>query len=367
MANSRRRGPFFAALGVIASLAFGPAAQATPPSFIDDSRYASIVVDAASGRVLASANPDQALHPASLTKIMTLFMTFDALKRGQLQLWQVLPVSAHAAAMTPTELKLKAGDKITVEQAILGLVTESANDAAVVLAEAQAASEEAFAEAMTQRARSIGMKQTVFVNASGLPDVRQVSTARDQALLAMALMREHANEYRYFSTYRFAYRGQTYFNHNRLLNLYKGADGIKTGFIRAAGYNLVASAHRDGQRVIGVVFGGSSGRARDAHMVTLLDKGFNCLRSGTGEDGLVTAEVALPKPPSRFAATAAFDFKEGMQAGGDIAEGDAAAPAPEPRRKPAAAAAPAKTESKTAARTKPAAPRRKGLQTVAFR
>ena len=253
------------------------ASAAIMPAFTADERYASIVVDAESGRVLAASNADQVLHPASLTKIMTLYMTFDALKRGQLNLQQPIRASAHAAAMTPSKLGLRPGDALTVEQAILALVTKSANDAAVVLAEAIAGSEEGFGQRMTQRARSLGMAQTTFVNASGLPNPRQVTSARDMAVLALAMLRDHPRQYRYFSTAEFVFRGQVHHNHNRLLGAYDGVDGIKTGFINSSGFNLVASAQRDGRRVIGVVFGGSSGRARDAHMVSLLDDGFGTL------------------------------------------------------------------------------------------
>ncbi len=266
------------ALSLAALLLLAPAASAAiMPAFTADERYASIVVDAESGRVLAANNADQVLHPASLTKIMTLYMTFDALKRGQLTLHQPIRTSPRAAAMTPSKLGLRPGDALTVEQGILALVTKSANDAAVVLAEAMAGSEEAFGQHMTQRARSLGMAQTTFINASGLPDPRQVTSARDMAVLALAMLRDHPRQYRYFSTAEFVFRGQVHHNHNRLLGAYDGVDGIKTGFINSSGFNLVASAQRDGRRVIGVVFGGSSGRARDAHMVSLLDDGFGNL------------------------------------------------------------------------------------------
>lgn len=266
------------ALGFAALLlAAFPASAAILPAFTADERYASIMVDAESGRVLAASNADQVLHPASLTKIMTLYMTFDALKQGRLTLQQPVRTSAHAAAMTPSKLGLRPGDSLTVEQAILALVTKSANDAAVVLAEAMAGSEEGFGQHMTQRARSLGMAHTTFVNASGLPDPRQVTSARDMAVLALAMLRDHPRQYRYFATTEFVFRGQVHHNHNRLLGAYDGVDGIKTGFINSSGFNLVASAQRDGRRVIGVVFGGSSGRARDAHMVSLLDEAFGNL------------------------------------------------------------------------------------------
>ncbi len=296
----------------IASFPARPAHALPIPMFTNEDRYASVVVDAESGLVLASSNADQILHPASLTKIMTMYMTFEALKKGKIKLTQVLPVSAHAASMTPTELGLKAGDKITTEQAMLGLVTKSANDAAVVLAEALAGSELEFGRLMSEKAYALGMTQSYFVNASGLPNPNQVSSARDMALLALALLRDFRNEYRYFSTLQFSYRGRVYFNHNRLLALYKGTDGIKTGFIRDSGYNLVASAQRDGRRVIGVVFGGSSGRARDAHMITLLDGGFRLLHAKgpkpADTDPAPTMLAANLSKAVRLASTAEFDF-----------------------------------------------------------
>ncbi|MSP49565.1 MAG: D-alanyl-D-alanine carboxypeptidase [Alphaproteobacteria bacterium] len=258
-------------------LAVPAAAAAFLPAFTADPRYGSIVVDAGSGRVLAANNADQVLHPASLTKIMTLYMTFDALKRGQLSLQQPIGISARAASMTPSKLGLRPGGSLTTEQAILGLVTKSANDAAVALAEAMEGSEADFALAMTQRARALGMSQTTFTNASGLPDPRQVTSPRDMAMLALAMLRDHPRQYRYFATSEFGFRGQVHHNHNRLLGAYDGVDGIKTGFINASGFNMVASAQRDGRRVIGVVFGGSTGRARDTHMVSLLDDGFRGL------------------------------------------------------------------------------------------
>lgn len=318
------------ALAVLLTLIAPADAAPPPPSFVATERYASIVVDGDNGRVLAATNADHTLHPASLTKIMTLYMTFDALKRGDLLLKQVLPVSAHAAAMTPTELGLKAGETITAEQAILGLVTRSANDAAVVLAEALGGTEAEFCKRMTERAFELGMDQTNFANASGLPNSRQVSSARDMALLAIAMLRDHRDEYRYFSTFRFTYRGRAYYNHNRLLGLYKGTDGVKTGYTHASGYNLVASSVRDGRRVIGVVFGGSSGRIRDAHMMQLLDQGFRSLPERDRKPSEnETLEVSTARDPLRLAGTADFDFKPIPAAASPAATvADAAARAP---------------------------------------
>jgi len=291
------------ALSVAALLLFAaPVSAATMPAFTADERYGSIVVDAESGRVLAATNADQVLHPASLTKIMTLYMTFDALKRGQLSLHQPIRVSAHASAMLPSKLGLRPGDTLTTEQAVLALVTKSANDAAVALAEAMEGTEADFGRAMTQRARALGMAHTTFTNASGLPDSRQVTSARDMAMLALAMLRDHPRQYRYFSTSEFVFRGTVHHNHNRLLGAYDGVDGIKTGFINASGFNLVASAQRDGRRVIGVVFGGNTGRSRDAHMVSLLDDGFRMLGVGGGRGNdapLVRVADQKKAPPAK--------------------------------------------------------------------
>jgi D-alanyl-D-alanine carboxypeptidase len=251
-------------------------------------KYASMVIDADSGRVLHSVNADTRNYPASLTKIMTLYMVFDALEAGRMTMGQELPVSRYAASMEPSKLGLRAGSTIKLEDAVLALVTKSANDAAVVIAEAIGGTESEFAEMMTQRARALGMSRTTFRNASGLPNRRQLSTARDMALLGLRIREDHPGYYEYFSTTHFRYGNRTYKNHNTLLTSYEGTDGIKTGYIRASGFNLVASVERDGYRVIGVVFGGKSGKSRDRHMRNLLDKGFAKLfESGPQQPQLV--------------------------------------------------------------------------------
>lgn len=254
-------------------LALAPAAQSR--------EYSSIVVDAENGTVLHASNPDAAVYPASLTKIMTLYLLFDALESGRLSLETQLPVSKHASVQKPSKLGLKPGETISVENVVLALVTKSANDAAVVAAEGVAGTEENFARLMTRRARSLGMHDTIFQNASGLPDPAQVSSARDMALLGRALVRDHGRHYHYFSTREFRWRGQPISTHNRLMLRYDGADGIKTGYIHASGFNLVASAKRDGKRIVGVVFGGDTAGWRDRHMAGLLDKGFARLRGET--------------------------------------------------------------------------------------
>jgi D-alanyl-D-alanine carboxypeptidase len=256
--------------------------------------FSAIVIEASSGEVLYQDDPDGIRHPASLTKMMTLYLTFDALENGQIKLTDRLPVSEHAQSMSPTKLGLRSGQTLQVEHAILGLVTKSANDAAVVLAETLAGSESAFAQKMTQKARQLGMSRTVFRNASGLPDDDQVTTARDLATLALALQRNHGDYYPYFSTRVFRYGGHPLRNHNHLMESYQGMDGIKTGYVQASGFNLAASAVRDGRRLVGVVIGGSSAGSRDARMADLLDRGFADLRRRDGKEPLVAEEPAAP-------------------------------------------------------------------------
>lgn len=233
--------------------------------------YAAIVVDANTGRVLHAANADSLRHPASITKIMTLYLLFEQIEAGKLRLDTPLPVSAHAAAQAPSKLGVRPGQTIEVEDAIKALVTKSANDVAVVIAEAIGGTEDEFARMMTRKARALGMTRTVYKNASGLPDDGQVTTARDQALLGRAIQDRFPRLYRYFSTLTFHYRGRAIRNHNRLLGNVPGVDGIKTGYIRASGFNLVASLRRDGRHLVAVVMGGPSSRSRDARMRELLE------------------------------------------------------------------------------------------------
>jgi D-alanyl-D-alanine carboxypeptidase len=255
---------------------------------------ASIVLDADTGRVLQSSDADSVKYPASLTKVMTLYLTFEALKKGQIRLNDRFTVSAEAAEMPPTKLGLIPGETIRVEDAILALVTKSANDAAAVVAENLAGSEPRFAEMMTRKAQKLGMSDTRFRNASGLPDENQVTTARDMATLALAVMRDFPEYYPYFSRESFTFRGRTHHNHNRLLGNYKGADGIKTGSLRASGFNLIASSKRDGARIIGVVLGGKSTASRDKAMSNLLDRAFASMNPPT-ETVVATARRGGPK------------------------------------------------------------------------
>jgi D-alanyl-D-alanine carboxypeptidase len=232
--------------------------------------FSSIIVDANSGVTLSATNPDASRHPASLTKIMTLYLLFERLDSGKMKLDSEMPVSAHAAEQAPTKLGLRPGQAIRVEDAIKGLVTRSANDAAVVIAEAIAGDEDEFATLMTRKARLLGMSKTVYRNASGLPDDDQVTTARDQATLGRAIQDRFPRYYRYFSTVSFTFRGHSISNHNHLLGSVEGVDGIKTGYTRASGFNLVTSMRRGNRHLVGVVMGGRSSGSRDATMRSLL-------------------------------------------------------------------------------------------------
>jgi D-alanyl-D-alanine carboxypeptidase len=234
--------------------------------------YSDIVVDANSGNVLHATNPDARRHPASLTKIMTLYLLFEQLEAGKLKLDSPLKISEHAAGQSPTKLGLKAGSTILAEDAIKGIVTRSANDAAVVVAEAISGDEHEFAKLMTRKAQALGMAHTLYKNASGLPDDEQVTTARDQSILGRAIQERFPRHYKYFSTRSFNFRGQRIGNHNNLLGRVEGVDGIKTGYIRASGFNLVTSVHRGNRYVVAVVLGGSSAGSRDARMRELISK-----------------------------------------------------------------------------------------------
>lgn len=256
---------------------------------------ASIIIDADTGETLHSSGADTTTYPASLTKMMTLYMVFDQLEAGKLKLTDGLSVSAHGAAQSPSKLGLQPGQSINVEDAIYALVTKSANDVAATIAENIGGSEAAFAQMMTRRARQLGMSRTTFKNASGLPNSEQVTTARDMATLGRALLRNHARYYHYFSARRFDYRGQTISTHNRLMLRYQGADGIKTGYIHASGFNLVSSAKRNGRRLVGVVLGGTTAASRDRQMARLLDAAFAGSRT---DDRIEMVKAAPDKGPA---------------------------------------------------------------------
>ncbi len=232
--------------------------------------FASIVVDGNNGEVLHATNADGLRHPASLTKIMTLYLLFERLEAGKMRLDSQLKVSEHAAEQAPTKLGLRPGQTIIVDDAIKAVVTKSANDAAVTIAENLAGDEAEFARLMTQKARALGMSRTTYVNASGLPDDDQITTARDQALLGRAIQERFPRYYRYFSTPEFVYHGREMRNHNHLLGEVGGVDGIKTGYTRASGFNLVTSVHRDGRYLVAVVLGGRSASERDERMRELI-------------------------------------------------------------------------------------------------
>jgi D-alanyl-D-alanine carboxypeptidase len=251
--------------------------------------YADIVVDDKSGLVLHQVDADEPRHPASLTKIMTLYLLFDRLDNGELKLNTPLQISPYAALQHPTKLGLKASQTITVEDAIKGLVTRSANDAAVVIAEAIGGSEEEFAKLMTLKAKALGMTSTTYVNASGLPAEAQITTAQDQALLGRAIQHRFPNYYRYFATPSFRYKGAEIYNHNKLLGQVKGVDGIKTGYTEASGYNLVSSVRRDERHIVAVVLGGTSNAARDARMRQLIED--NIAQASTQQTSPFIVEV----------------------------------------------------------------------------
>lgn len=252
-------------------------------------RYAAIVIDADSGRIVHEVESTHRWYPASLTKVMTIYMTFAAIEAGRLNLHDILTVSAHAARQPTSKLGLRQGQAISVENAIMAVTTRSANDAAVVLAERLGGSESQFAGLMTQQARSMGMYNSSFQNASGLPDEGQISSARDLALLSAALIRDFPQYYRYFSATEFAYKGRVLPNTNKILKTYPDADGLKTGFTCGSGYNLIASAKRDGRRLIGVLLGAHSSAERFQQMANLLDLGFE--KSQLGAFGMPVAQL----------------------------------------------------------------------------
>ncbi len=295
--SSSRSGSFFARLLAILSVAVtivlvdsvNADAEAANP------KYAGIVVDAKTGNVLYSENADRLQYPASLTKMMTLYMTFEALEQGRIRLDTPVPFSAHAAAQAPTKLGVRAGGTITVEQGILGLVTLSANDAATALGEMLGGgSEDRFAQLMTAKAHALGMTRTTYRNANGLPNTAQMTTARDQARLGIALRQHFPQYYGYFSTRAFKFGSRTIRSHNRLVGSVRGVDGIKTGYTRAAGFNLVSSVQVDGKSIVGVVLGGASTPARDAQMRNLIASYLPKASSRGGSSALIAQAAPAP-------------------------------------------------------------------------
>ncbi|MBB4436934.1 D-alanyl-D-alanine carboxypeptidase [Rhizobium leguminosarum] len=295
--SSSRSGNFIARLLAILSVAVtivmvdsvNADAEAANP------KYAGIVVDAKTGNVLYSENADRLQYPASLTKMMTLYMTFEALEQGRIRLDTPVPFSAHAAAQAPTKLGVRAGGTITVEQGILGLVTLSANDAATALGEMLGGgSEDRFAQLMTAKAHALGMTRTTYRNANGLPNTAQMTTARDQARLGIALRQHFPQYYGYFSTRAFKFGSRTIRSHNRLVGSVRGVDGIKTGYTRAAGFNLVSSVQVDGKSIVGVVMGGASTPARDAQMRNLIASYLPKASSRGGSAALIAQAAPAP-------------------------------------------------------------------------
>ena len=267
-----------------------------------NARYAAVVMDAHTGQVVHAEHPDKVIHPASLTKMMTLYKAFQALNQGRLTFKQQLPVSKFAAAQAPCKLGLRAGQTICVKDAMMGLITKSANDASVVLAEALGGTEAQFANQMTTQAKQLGMHHTLFKNSSGLPNRAQVTTARDMAKLSQALIRHFPDYYGYFAAKDFHFKGQRHHNHNHLLGEVIGyghggpivIDGIKTGFVNASGFNLAASAKHSNQRLIGVVVGGENRHWRDRRMKQLLSWGFGVVE---GQPRLIQASALGNAPP----------------------------------------------------------------------
>ena len=283
----------FAALLVFV---FSVSTQTLPAHAAGNPRYAALVMDADTGQILFESHAREKRYPASLTKMMTLYMVFEALERGTWKLNTKLTASKKASSQPQTNIFLKPGDTLTVEQAIKALVTRSANDVAVVLAEALGKTDWNFGVMMTNKARALGMKNTVFRNPHGLPDSRQHTTAYDMALLGIALRRDFPHYYSYFTTRSFTYKGRTYGSHNRVLDRFPGVDGIKTGYINASGFNLVSSVKRDGIHMVAVVMGGVTGASRDNHMVSLLKQHYPQLAALKKNGTANQFAQNLPKP-----------------------------------------------------------------------
>ncbi|MBW8446635.1 MAG: D-alanyl-D-alanine carboxypeptidase [Arenimonas sp.] len=337
---SQMRNLAVAALVFVTALAMSASLAVAKPT------YGGIVVDAKTGKVLYSDNADSLRYPASLTKMMTLYLTFEALEAGRIRLGDKVTVSANAAKEPPSKLGVGAGRSVTVEQAILALVTRSANDIATALGEFIGGSETRFAQMMTAKARSLGMTKTTYRNAHGLPNTAQMTTARDQARLGIALRQHFPQYYGYFSTRSFKFGKQTIGNHNRLLGAVRGVDGIKTGFTRAAGFNLVTSAQADGRSIVGVVMGAPSGANRNARMTKLVQAYLpKASRSGGGD--LIAKMNTSIAPAAAAMAAEAPDLALG------VPSLPSTGPLPEVRYEPApvasAYAAPAGTNAAAAA------------------
>ena len=278
---------------VLRGLAAGSALLILPAGAAQAEKYASIVIDAETDTVLHARHADSPRYPASLTKVMTLYMLFEEIEAGRISPDEKLTVSRTASRQPPSNLRLSAGDTISVSDAIDALITKSANDVAVVVAERIGGSEDRFAALMTVKARTLGMNATKFYNASGLPDSRQVSTARDMAVLAEAMLEDHPDYYHYFSVAEFDWDGRTYRNHNKLLGNVAGVDGIKTGYTRASGFNLMASSVRDDRRIITIMLGGRTSGARNRHVTELIEAAYRSFEGPTGNTPALRTEIAF--------------------------------------------------------------------------
>jgi D-alanyl-D-alanine carboxypeptidase len=340
-------------MATVAAVAATLMAQGAAHAQIGSARYSDIVMRATDGDIISATNPDEPRYPASLTKMMTLYMVFEALRDRRVTLDEPVPITPHAASMSPSKLGLLPGTRVVVEQLIMGLVTKSANDGAAALGELLGGTEERFAQMMTLRARALGMSHTVFRNASGLPDPDQVSTARDLAVLARHLITDFPDQYRYFSVPMFVFHGRMIPNHDHLLQSYPGADGIKTGYTEASGFNLVTSAVRGDVRLIGVELGAARPGERDLHMAVILDAAYQ--------------ELGVPVSPRREAPPGRLTLVSGSSAGG-LAGGvipNEIASAP-PLRHPAGAGKPTKATAKQTIHAKPTrpAPGKSGKPTI---
>lgn len=284
-------------------------------------KYASFVMNADTDEVLHARFADERRYPASLTKVMTLYMLFDAIKAGDIKLTDRLSVSSSADRQPASDLGVKAGETIKVEDAIYALITKSANDVAVVVAERIGGNEDRFAALMTVKARMLGLGNTSFYNASGLPDERQVTTARDMAKLAEAMLDNHGDYYHYFANPRFTWGRNTYKNHNDLLNKVEGVDGIKTGYTRASGFNLMASANRDGTRIIAIMLGGTTSRARNTHVTELIEAAYASIGGQNGQ--LLQASLG---PQISFSPSSGAAVSRVLYRGADVALSDSQLP-----------------------------------------
>ena len=351
-----------AAAGLALSCLFGAVAPTTASAAIpylqlnaQEPKYAAIVIDANSGEVLYDKRADSPRYPASVTKVMTLYLTFEALSEGRLKLTDHIVMSPRAAAQAPTKIGIPPGDSLTVDEAIRAMTVKSANDVAVAMAERLAGSESRFAALMTLRGQELGMRNSRFVNASGLPDSRQISTARDLAILSRATMRDFPQYYSYFSVKGFYFRGNYIKGHNRLLDSMEGFDGLKTGYTNASGFNLAGSAVRDGRRLIAVVLGGPSTAWRDNNMEDLLLTGFDVMkRRSRGERTTIAANIYEDEPSGPIERPS-VEQGDGDQAGLKIVLTENPHPAPvkvSPTLRGAQGAAPAKTPQKASKKPK---------------